>query len=82
LAGDEFGYIPIDKEGSRLLFQITSDDYETQSIIHATNIKSSGWGRVFGDSNIARSSSTAPSITDAWSGSGGNSYRRIHALME
>lgn len=50
---DEFGYLPIDEEGSRLLFQIISDSYETRSIIYATNIEFSGWGRVLGDKNMA-----------------------------
>lgn len=27
---DEFGYMPIDEEGSRLLFQVISDSYETR----------------------------------------------------
>lgn len=50
---DEFGYMPIDEEGSRLLFQVISDSYETRSVIHATNIGFSGWGRVLGDKNMA-----------------------------
>ena len=50
---DEFGYLPIDEEGSRLLFQIISDSYETRSIIYTTNIEFSGWGRVLGDKNMA-----------------------------
>ncbi len=31
---DEFGYMPIDEEGSRLLFQVISDSYETRSVIY------------------------------------------------
>ena len=50
---DEFGYLPIDEEGSRLLFRIISDSYETRSIIYTTNIEFSGWGRVLGDKNMA-----------------------------
>ena len=50
---DEFGYMPIDEEGSRLLFQVISDSHETRSVIHATNIGFSGWGRVLGDKNMA-----------------------------
>ena len=41
---DEFGYMPIDEEGSGLLFQVISDSHETRSVIHATNIGFSGWG--------------------------------------
>lgn len=50
---DEFGYMPIDEEGSRFLFQVISDSYETWSVIYATNIEFSGWGRVLGDKNMA-----------------------------
>ena len=50
---DEFGYMPVDEEGSRLLFQVISDSYETRSVIYTTNIEFSGWGRVLGDKNMA-----------------------------
>ena len=50
---DEFGCMPIDEEGSGLLFQVISDSRETRSVIHATNIGFSGWGRVLGDKNMA-----------------------------
>ena len=50
---DEFGYMPIDEEGSRLLFQVISDSYETRSVVYTTNIEFSGWGRVLGDKNMA-----------------------------
>ncbi len=41
---DEFGYMPIDEEGSRFLFQVISDSYETRSMVHIMNIEFSGWG--------------------------------------
>ena len=50
---DELGYVPIDEDGSRLLFQVVTNAYETQSIIYTTNIEFSGWGRIFGDPNMA-----------------------------
>ena len=31
---DELGYVPIDEEGSRLLFQVVTNAYERQSIVH------------------------------------------------
>ena len=34
LVVDELGYIPIDEEGSRLLFQVVTNAYERQSIVH------------------------------------------------
>jgi DNA replication protein DnaC len=39
---DELGYVPIDEDGSRLLFQVVTNAYETQSIIYTTNIEFSG----------------------------------------
>ncbi|WP_211279746.1 IS21-like element helper ATPase IstB [Bifidobacterium hapali] len=78
---DEFGYLPIDEEGSRLLFQIISDSYETRSIIYTTNIEFSGWGRILGDKNMAAA------LIDRTVHHGrlirfeGHSYRSQHALM-
>ncbi|MGO5288846.1 ATP-binding protein, partial [Pseudoscardovia suis] len=50
---DELGYVPVDEEGSRLLFQVVTNAYERQSVVYTTNIEFSGWGRVFGDPNMA-----------------------------
>lgn len=78
---DEFGYMPIDEEGSRLLFQVVTNAYERQSVIYTTNIEFSGWGRVFGDPSMATA------IVDRTVHHGrmirfeGESYRRTHALM-
>ena len=78
---DEFGYMPIDEEGSRFLFQVISDSYETRSVIYTTNIEFSGWGRVLGDKNMAAA------LIDRTVHHGrlirfeGCSYRSEHALM-
>lgn len=50
---DEFGYIPIDPEGARLLFQVISGCYERRSLILTTNIEFSKWGTVLGDEKLA-----------------------------
>ena len=52
---DELGYVPIDEDGSRLLFQVvTNSRTRPRSIIYTTNIEFSGWGqRCFGDPNMA-----------------------------
>ena len=82
LVVDELGYIPIDEEGSRLLFQVVTNAYERQSIIYTTNIEFSGWGRIFGDPNMAAA------IIDRTIHHGrmirfeGDSYRKTHALMQ
>ena len=79
---DELGYVPIDEDGSRLLFQVVTNAYETQSIIYTTNIEFSGWGRIFGDPNMAAA------IIDRTVHHGrmirfeGESWRKTHALMQ
>ena len=50
---DEFGYIPFDVEGARLLFQVISKSYETRSIIFTTNIEFSHWGTILADDKLA-----------------------------
>ena len=50
---DKFGYLPIDIEGARLLFQIIADGFEKRSLIITTNLEFSRWGSVFGDDNMA-----------------------------
>lgn len=49
---DEWGYVPLDKEGSRLLFQIISDCYETRSVIITTNLEFSKWINIFYDKEM------------------------------
>ena len=50
---DEMGYIPLDADGGRLLFQIMSNCYERQSMIITTNIEFSKWGTVLADEKLA-----------------------------
>lgn len=50
---DELGYLPIDSEGARLLFQVIADGYEKRSLVITTNLEFSRWGTVFGDDNMA-----------------------------
>jgi DNA replication protein DnaC len=50
---DEIGYLPIEKEDSKLFFQLIDKRYEKKSTIFTTNINFSEWGGVFRDSVIA-----------------------------
>ena len=50
---DEMGYIPLDADGGRLLFQVMSNCYERQSMIITTNIEFSKWGTVLADEKLA-----------------------------
>lgn len=49
---DEWGYIPLDREGSQLLFQIISDCYEKKSLIITTNLEFSRWVNIFYDEQM------------------------------
>jgi len=44
---DELGYLPIDKTGADLLFQVFSQRYETRSTIVTTNQAYKNWAKVF-----------------------------------
>lgn len=50
---DEFGYVPLDIESARLLFQVVSACYERRSVIFTTNIEFGKWGTVFADDKLA-----------------------------
>ena len=50
---DEIGYLPIDRMGSNLFFQLIAKRYENKSTIITTNRPFSRWGEVFDDSTIA-----------------------------
>lgn len=82
LAIDELGYVPIDTEGARLLFQVIADGYEKRSLIITTNLEFSRWGTVFGDDNMAAA------VIDRLVHHGrllqfrGESYRVKNALMK
>jgi len=82
LAIDELGYLPIDSEGGRLLFQVITNSYEKSSLIITTNLEFSRWGTVFGDDTMAAA------IIDRLVHHGrllqfrGESYRVQHALMK
>ena len=79
---DELGYLPIDIDGARLLFQVIADSYETRSVISASNLESGRWGDVFGDGDMAAA------VIDRIVHHGsilrfhGESYRNKHSLMK
>ncbi len=49
---DEWGYIPLDRVGSQLLFDVISERYERKSVIINTNIEFSRWVNVFYDEQM------------------------------
>lgn len=78
---DEWGYVPIDRDGS-LLFRVISDSYESKSLVLTTNLEFSKWGGIFTDDQMAAA------MIDRLVHHGhllifeGKSYRMEHALMK
>ncbi|EJY54523.1 IstB domain-containing protein ATP-binding protein [Alicyclobacillus hesperidum URH17-3-68] len=79
---DEWGYVPVDREGSQLLFRVVADSYESRSLVITTNLEFSKWGSVFTDDQMAAA------MIDRLAHHGhllvfeGESYRMKHALMK
>lgn len=82
LVVDELGFLPLDPDGARLLFQVVSEAYERQSVVITTNLEFSRWGQVFGDDQMAAA------VIDRVVHHGrllrfrGESYRVRNALMQ
>ncbi len=50
---DEFGYLPIDRLGANLIFQLIARRYEEGAVIITSNRSYSEWGEVLGDNVVA-----------------------------
>ncbi len=79
---DEMGYVPFNKDGAELLFQLISDWYEHKSVIITSNLEFSLWNRVFIDPRLTaalvdRLIHHAHVLTFK-----GQSYRLSHALSK
>jgi DNA replication protein DnaC len=55
LAVDELGYLPIDKLGADLLFQVISQRYEHGSIVLTTNQPYKHWAKIFNNDSTLTS---------------------------
>lgn len=79
---DEWGYVPLDRQGAQLLFRIISDSYERRSLMITTNLEFSKWGSVLTDDQMAAA------MIDRLAHHGhllifeGDSYRMKNALMK
>ena len=49
---DEWGYVPLERVGAQLLFELVSECYERKSIIINTNIEFSRWVNIFYDEQM------------------------------
>jgi DNA replication protein DnaC len=50
---DEIGYLPFNRHGANLFFQLIAKRYEKVALILTTNQTYGRWGEVFGDATIA-----------------------------
>jgi DNA replication protein DnaC len=50
---DELGFLPLDKDGSDLFFQVMSHRYEQGSVVLTTNRPFKDWGKIFNDNTVA-----------------------------
>ena len=78
---DEWGYLPIHRDGMRLLFEVIADAYEKKSVIVTTNLPINEWNKSFGDDRLIHA------LTDRLYHHGivvkheGSSYRLQHSIM-
>jgi len=49
---DELGFVPFDRAGGELLFNLLSERYERRSTLITTNLAFSEWVQVFGDAKL------------------------------
>lgn len=49
---DEWGYVPVDTNGAKLLFGVIADCYERKSLIITTNLEFVKWNEVFYDEKL------------------------------
>jgi len=49
---DEFGYVPVDRVGAQLLFEVISECYEKKSVILNTNLEFSQWVNILYDQKM------------------------------
>ena len=52
LVVDELGFVPFDRAGGELLFNLLADRYEQRSTLITTNLSFSEWVQVFGDEKL------------------------------
>lgn len=78
---DEWGYLPTDPDGARLLFRVVSMCYERISLILTTNIEFSRWGEIFNDDDMAKAMMDRIVHHGRLITYNRESYRVKHALM-
>ena len=78
---DELGFLPLDTDGARLLFQVISESYERQSLVITTNLEFARWSAVFGDDQMAAAVTGRICHHGRLLKFSGESWRMRHALI-
>jgi DNA replication protein DnaC len=79
---DEWGYIPIDSDGAKLLYQVITGLYEKRSIVITTNIEFSKWNGIFYDEKLTNAVIDRMVHHSHLLVFSGVSYRLQHSLMK
>lgn len=79
---DEWGYVPFEKDGSQLLFQVISECYEKRSVIITTNLEFSKWNGIFYDEKLTSAIIDRLIHHSHLLVFQGQSYRLIHSTMK
>ena len=78
---DEWGYVPVDRQGSQLLFRVIAEKYEKHSLVITTNLEFSKWGAIFTDEQMAAATIDRLVHHGHLLLFEGRSFRLAHALM-
>lgn len=78
---DEWGYIPLDRQGAQLLFQVVADCYEKRSIIITTNLEFSKWNGIFYEEKLTSAIIDRLIHHSHLLVFGGQSYRLTHSTI-
>ncbi|RLK62417.1 hypothetical protein D3H64_09895 [Atopobacter sp. AH10] len=79
---DEWGYLPFERLGTQMLFEVISNCYERRSVILTTNLPFNEWNTIFYDQKLTAA------ILDRMVHHGllimheGESYRLRHSSMQ
>lgn len=78
---DEWGYLPVSTNSTKLLYDVLSDCYENRSIMLTTNLPLKEWNRIFSDERLINALLDRLIHHGLLIAHRGESYRRKHSLM-
>ena len=79
---DEWGYLPTNVTGTRLLFELIANCYEQRSIVLTTNMPIPEWNKIFSDERLLMAMIDRLAHHSYLVRHTGESYRLTHSLMK